>query len=377
MEGEKVIKQKCGTDGKLCPVKAFFSRKPNQVQTMIDVLISLIPIVLFAIYKYHEAAFLKIFLSVLFSVLAEVVVVFGLTAPEKSATNFSEKFKSKTRRIKPINFLAPSITGLLFALMLPASISYFVVIFGSLIATLIGKMVFGGTNNNIFNPAMFGRIFVVFAFSKLVNSGYSNIPDLQTGATAIGFFKDNDLVKTLESFSFLDSFFGYNPGVMGEVNVFAILLGLGYLLIKKAIDYKLMLSVLVPIALFTLLVGVNKYGFTNDLGNYFLLYFLNGGTLFMITYIVTDPVTMPKNLGAKFIAGLVVALVAVIIRTYGGNIDTNLGIKMSQGLGFAVLFGNMVSPLLDRPKWLKKISWQFLIAYFIPLLGFSLIFALA
>ena len=83
MEGEKVTKQQCGTDGKLCPFKAFFSRKPNQVQTMIDVLISLIPVVLFAVFKYHEVAFLKIFLSVLVSVLAEVVVVFGLTAPEK------------------------------------------------------------------------------------------------------------------------------------------------------------------------------------------------------------------------------------------------------------------------------------------------------
>lgn len=146
-----------------------YIRKQTSVKRMmIDVLIALIPVVVFATYRFGLTFISKAIVASVIAVLVEAVA-FGLMR------NSGPKFKSRLKGFTINNIVPPIITALIFVLTLPDQIPFAVVVVGILFAMIIGKMIFGGLGRNIFNPAGIGRAFVALAFAGLFAGTYSGV----------------------------------------------------------------------------------------------------------------------------------------------------------------------------------------------------------
>lgn len=348
------------------PKKAKKPSKPQDVskkgvlsnRLLIDVLIALIPVTIFALYRFGGHALLRLVLGVGISILAEVLIFPISQRASRRAETKWDSFKSRYKKFGASNILGAAVTGLIFTLMLPARINIYVLIMGVLFATIIGKAVFGGNENNIANPAMVGRIFVVLAFASFFkNAAYPGI-DVIAGATPLAYVRQDGISLSNDvkvRYPILDLFLGNVPGAMGEVSILAILAGAIYLIIRKAADYRTMLGIIIPSAIFLLLVGAAR--FPGEAFTYMIYQLFAGGLFFAAVFVATDPVTSPTSGLGKLLYGLLIASFAVTIRAISLT-------GAMEGIGFAILFGNFITPLIDRFEALrKKFSWQFATTY--------------
>ncbi|MFA5422196.1 MAG: RnfABCDGE type electron transport complex subunit D [Bacilli bacterium] len=238
------------------------------------------------------------------------------------------------------------VTALIFALSLPIGTPYYVIIIGSLFATLIVKYAFGGFGANIFNPAVFGRIFVTFAFGSQLKAFIGTVPGNVSSLTDVG-------VTVTASFSSLgvkwisDSLAALNvtmgqlwlgnySGAIGETFTGLILLLGLYMIVRKICNWRPMVAYLLTVTLTALVValiaGLNP-------GTYILLHLAMGGLMFGAVFMITDPVTSPTSMFGKVLIGVIAGLMTVLIRIQGGY---------PEGVSFAIAIANLVSPLIDR-----------------------------
>jgi electron transport complex protein RnfD len=335
-------------------------RKDNLMGMMIDVLIALAPVVIFAIVKYTWHAVVVELLSVFTMCLAEFVFVLIKNWGPKDGQkhSFKEKFSTAIKGYGINNFLVPCVSAVIFAMLMPAQETnpsgfiYFVVVIGALFGMIIGKLVFGGTGQNIFNPAAVGFIFTKICFSSKFTGGYfANVIDVQTGSTLL-----SSTSAGATNLSPLELLLGQTPGTFGEVCKIAILVGLVYLLVRHAADWRVVSSFFGTFIVLTAISGL-VYMIRDSSVNfltYFLTHLLSGGVLFGGTYMITDPVTMPITRPSRVIYGMVVAVSVVFIRLFG---------SYAEGMGFSILIGNMFAPVLDHYKWsTNKYTWKNLLA---------------
>jgi electron transport complex protein RnfD len=223
-------------------------RKDNLKGMMLDVIIALSPVLVFALVKYTWHAVLNIVLSVLVMCLAEFVFVLIKNWGPKDGQKhpFKEKFLTAVKGYGINNFLVPCVSALIFAMLMPAQETnpagfiYFVVVIGALFGMIFGKLVFGGTGTNIFNPAAVGFIFTKICFSSKFTTYYANSLEsttVTTGGTLLSSASAN-----ATSLSPLELLLGETPGAMGEVCKIAILVGLAYLLIRHVADWRVVSS---------------------------------------------------------------------------------------------------------------------------------------
>jgi electron transport complex protein RnfD len=309
-------------------------RKDTLRGMMIDVIIALAPVLIFAYAVYTWDAVRNVFVSILLMCGAEFFFV--LIRDKGSLKNYTLN-----------NFLVPLVSALIYALISPAKtdnigITWVSLISGALFGIIIGKLVFGGTGQNIFNPAAVGMVFSKLCFGQhyiYQNTWYS---DVEAGGTSL----------SGGSYSFLDLFLGKCPGTIGEVCKLAILLGLAYLLIRKAADWRIVVSYLGTFAFLMLFAGIiyQAGGKTENAGSYLLSQLLSGGLLFGATYMATEPVTSPMGRPGRLIYGVILGSVNVMIRLFG---------SYPEGTVFSILIGNMLSPVIDYYKWASnKYSWK-------------------
>lgn len=218
------------------------------------------------------------------------------------------------------------LTGLLLALNLPSNLPVWTVLIGCIAAIGIGKMAFGGLGCNIFNPALVGRVFLLLSFPMLMTSwpvpGQTwSYLDAITGPTVLG-GAETSLSLELA---------GQTGGSLGEVGGFALIFGFVWLLIRRVITWHIPVAILATVALMALLLGIDPA--TELLAGGLLL-----GAIFMATDYVTSPMT-PKGM---IIYGVLIGLITVVIRHWGAY---------PEGVSFAILLGNAVTPLLNR--WCK------------------------
>ncbi|MFO7671430.1 MAG: RnfABCDGE type electron transport complex subunit D [Bacteroidales bacterium] len=237
------------------------------------------------------------------------------------------------------------LTGLLLAFCLPANLPVWIVIIGAGVAVGIGKMTFGGLGNNIFNPALVGRVFLFVSFPVAMTSWpqpgqWMKYTDALTGATPLGIIKEGLATKTIgeimpEVPSFLNLFLGNSMGSAGEVAAFALLIGMIYLLIKKIITWHIPLSILGTVFIFTgILWLANPDRFANP-----LFHLLTGGLMLGAIYMATDYVTSPMTKKGMLIYGIGIGIVTVLIRVFGAY---------PEGVQFAILIFNGFTPLLNK-----------------------------
>lgn len=326
-----------------------------------DVLIALAPTLIMAIVVYGWAAVRNLAISVAIMSLSEfvyVLIVNRIPYDGKKHT-FKEQWKAGIGKYTINNFLAPCLSGVIFALIMPAASNpaytiYIALIVGSLAGIILGKLVFGGTGSNIFNPAALGMVFAKICFgSKYVYETNFYVTNIATGgtplsdaaaATAPGVSPLIGHFSAINDYSVLDMILGRIPGVIGEGFKIAILLGMIYLLIRKAADFRVLVSyfggyfflmALAGIVVINKLPSVNYFQFLG-----FSMF--TGGLMFGGVFMLTDPVTMPISSPGRVIYGLTAASITAIIRLFGA---------LPEGVVFAILLSNMMAPVIDYSAW--------------------------
>jgi electron transport complex protein RnfD len=350
------------TDVKLVRSQSpFITKKWDSRRIMLDVLIALIPVVVFTIYRWGFASFCRMFTSVLVAMLTEFLIFPLSQKPDRKAEGKWQRLVSRYKDFNSLNLLTSALTGLIFVLTLPAGISFYVIVMGAIFGIAIGKMVFGGTGHNVFNPAAVGRVFVSLAFGSFFVGAYPSL-DVVAGTTPLTYIRQESFAKVLESYEMWELFVGCVPGPMGEISKVAILLGAVYLIIRKAADWKIMLAVVVPSFIFALIAGL---GLNVNAFQFALFHLLSGGLLFGAVFMATDPVSSPLHTTTKLLYGLIIAIVTMLNRFFG---------SMPEGVVFGILFANMFVPLFDRIKIFKnRFNWQFLVTYGVSMIVMILI----
>lgn len=319
---------------------------------MTDVIIALLPVVIFAVYRFGLDALLRILVSVFVMVLGEAIA-FGFMHPSNKSKDRLSRIKSKYQNYTVNNFIIPALSGMIYGLIIPSQLPYYAVIIGALFAIFIVKMVFGGTGKNIFNIAAGGRVFIGLALTLMFTGTYVET-DFIAGATALSTFRDGmGFPFVLESYSLLDLFIGNIPGSIGEVSSLAIIIGGVYLVIRRSADYRLVLGSIIPFMVMMFVAGLVMY--PDHAFDFMLFHLFSGGILFGAVYMITDPVTAPVTAPGRYLYALLFAFVVVMIRLFGGY---------PEGVAFAILIVNITTSLIDYPSWTTHtFSKQYYIGY--------------
>lgn len=242
------------------------------------------------------------------------------------------------------------ITGMLLALTLPPGFPLWMAFLGGVVSIGMGKTIWGGLGQNVFNPALLGRAFLQAAFPTAITTWEA--PDgryLAARGTnlALPFFQGHpvDAVTTATPLSRMkfdhavtpltDLLLGNTSGSLGETcGALLLLIGL-YLILRKIINWRIPVAILLSVgALSTLLYFLDPGRYPSPL---FML--LAGGLLLGAVYMATDLVTSPLTPKGIWIYGLGIGALVVLIRIWGG---------LPEGVMYAILLMNAVTPLINR-----------------------------
>lgn len=239
-----------------------------------------------------------------------------------------------------------ALTGLLLAFCLPANLPIYMVVTGALVSIGIAKITFGGLGNNIFNPALIGRVFLFISFPAAMTrypepGQWWKYLDATTGATPLGTMSESlaNQMKVGEIMaempSNLDMFLGNMTGSSGEVAAFALLLGFFYMLWKKIITWHIPVTILATVFVFTLalqLTDPDKFPSP-------VFHLLTGGLMLGAIFMATDYVTSPMAVTGMIIYGAGIGIITVLIRSFGAY---------PEGVQFAILLMNGFTPLINK-----------------------------
>ena len=297
---------------------------------MRDVVIALLPAVLVSVLFYGWSELLVLGVSVASCVLLEFL---------------STKYLLKGACT--IGDWSAVITGVLLALNLPATTPWWVVFIGAVVAIGVAKMTFGGLGQNLFNPAIVGRVFLLISFPTYMTDwtkpqGFicNALADGYTGATPLGIAKEGG-VAAVEGLDYMDMLFFNIGGSAGELSAIALLIGFAYLLIRRVIRPYITLSILATVAVFSgIFWAINPAEYTDPLFN-----LLTGGLLLGSIFMATDYVTSPMSNWGGVIFGVGIGLITMLIRYFGAY---------PEGVSFAILIMNSVVPLINKWCHAKK-----------------------
>lgn len=297
---------------------------------MYGVVIAMIPTVLFSIYFFGVDAIRVFLLAIVASLFFEWAI---------------QKYLIKGPLT--INDGSALITAILLALNLPSNLPGWMVIIGALVAIGMAKMSFGGLGKNIFNPALVARVFLLVSFPVQMTSWPKPSPitkglaDVITGATPLGILKEGlDNGKTISELApdlptYTQGLMGEMGGSMGEVSALALIIGGIYMLWKKIITWHIPVSMLLTVAIFSVIFwGIDPEHYVDP-----LFHMLTGGMLLGAIFMATDMVTSPMTKGGQLIFGFGVGLLTILIRMWGAY---------PEGVSFAILLMNATVPLINR-----------------------------
>ncbi|RKY41216.1 MAG: electron transporter RnfD [Candidatus Makaraimicrobium thalassicum] len=280
---------------------------------MKGVIKALIPAVAASLYFFRWRAFLLILTTVSACVLTEYLL---------------QRLRGRQVRIGDFSAV---VTGLLLALVLPPSIPLWMSFFGGVFAITLGKEIFGGLGHNIFNPALLARAFLMAAFPVALTTWTNPVAlDTVTTATPLGMAQFDHVITP-----YVSLFFGNVGGSLGETSALALLLGLGYLLYYKIIDYRIPVAYVGTVIFFSAVTHAIAPGRFSPP----LFHVLAGGLLLGAVFMATDPATSPVTGLGRWIFGAGCGLITMTIRLWGG---------LPEGVMYSILLMNAVTPLINR-----------------------------
>ena len=288
--------------------------KNSTSNIMFDVIVALFPALLVGIYVFGPRALIVTCVCVATCILSEFVI------------------RKLMKRSNTVSDFSAIVTGVLLAFNLPPQIPLWVAALGSAFAIIVVKQLFGGIGQNFANPAIAARIFLVVSFGTYMTTwtapfAYHYGLDATAGATPL-----TDLAGTKT----LDLFLGNVGGCIGEVSALALLIGGIYLVIRHVINPFVPLTFIGTVFVFTWILGEDP-----------LKQILAGGLMLGAIFMATDYATTPATLKGKIIFAFGCGVITTLIRVFG---------SYPEGVSFAILLMNLVTPLIDRVTATKPVG---------------------
>lgn len=311
---------------------------------MYSVIIALLPALIGAVYFFGVRALWLTLIAVVAAVVTEALL---------------QKLMGRPVMITDGSAI---ITGILLAFNLPGGVPLWMPVVGSVFAIAIGKMVFGGLGYNPLNPALLGRAFLLASWPAHMTTDWTPTMtgtmtgfDTVTMATPLNVLKEanrvlTDPASTVEkvaqakeaiehlSTAYGNLFWGNVSGCIGETSVILLLLGAGYLLYKKFIDWRIPLPYIATVVFLAWVLGGNQGFFSGDP----LFHVWAGGLILGAFFMATDMVTTPITVRGRYVFGIGCGVVTIVIRLWGGY---------PEGVSYSILLMNALTPLIDR--WTK------------------------
>ena len=314
--------------------------KENTRNLMREVIIALLPAVAVSIYYFGFSAIKLVLVGVISCMLVEFLIQKFLLKGKCTICDYSA-----------------ALTGVLLALNLPPNSPWWLMVIGAIVAIGVAKMTFGGLGQNLFNPALVGRVFLLVSFPVLMTdwtapaSFFGASLDAASGATPLALVKEavaagtpvSEIFAQNPSLSYSQLLFA-RVGSAGEVSAIALLLGFVYLLVRRVIKPHITLSIWATVFVFSGILWLcNPDQFTDPIFN-----LLTGGMLLGSIFMATDYVTSPMSEKGMVIFGVGIGIITILIREFGAY---------PEGISFAILIMNATVPLINmyvKPKRFAK-----------------------
>lgn len=314
--------------------------KENTRNLMRDVIIALLPAVAVSIYYFGFSAIKLVLVGVISCMLVEFLIQKFLLKGKCTICDYSA-----------------ALTGVLLALNLPPNSPWWLMVIGAIVAIGVAKMTFGGLGQNLFNPALVGRVFLLVSFPVLMTdwtapaSFFGASLDAASGATPLALVKEavaagtpvSEIFAQNPSLSYSQLLFA-RVGSAGEISAIALLLGFVYLLVRRVIKPHITLSIWATVFVFSGILWLcNPDQFTDPIFN-----LLTGGMLLGSIFMATDYVTSPMSEKGMVIFGVGIGIITILIREFGAY---------PEGISFAILIMNATVPLINmyvKPKRFAK-----------------------
>ncbi|MBR0239918.1 MAG: RnfABCDGE type electron transport complex subunit D [Bacteroidales bacterium] len=307
--------------------------KTSTASLMRDVVLALLPAAIVSVVFYGLGEIVVLGTSIISCIVLEYLITKYLLKQDNTICDWSAV-----------------VTGILLGLNLPASTPWWVVFIGAVVAIGVAKMTFGGLGQNVFNPALAGRVFLLVSFPTYMTDW--QIPgglfgaDAVSGATPLGVIKEGllggaKLSDLTAQYSWSDMIFANIGGSAGEISAIALLAGFGYLLLRKVIRPYITLSIWATVALVSLAFSLAApEQFTGPAFN-----LLTGGMILGSCFMATDYVTSPMSIKGGIVFGVGIGFITMMIRYFG---------SYPEGMSFAILLMNAAVPLLNNWFHQKK-----------------------
>lgn len=309
----------------------FLRQDMTTPSVMVDVLLALMPATLAALWFFGLSA----------------VMVLGASIAGAVLTEWS--FASREVRRNILRDGSGLVTGLLLGLTLPPGLPMWMAFLGGAVAIGFGKIIWGGLGHNLFNPALVGRAFLLATFPTAMTTWSSargsfwsfdpsnisfpftlNAVDAVSAATPLGLMKFEQEVTPLTNL-----IIGNTSGSLGETSGLLLILGGIYLVIRRDLDWRIPVSILLAVVIFSgILDFIDPRYYPAPLFSIF-----SGGMLLGAIFMATDPVTSPSTPRGTWIFGIGIGLLVILIRVFGG---------LPEGMMYAILLMNAASPLIER-----------------------------
>lgn len=283
---------------------------------MYMVLLALLPATCIGVYLFGVPALILIVCSVATCVATEFIY---------------EKLMHKPVTIKDGSAM---VTGLLLALNLPSGAAWWMAVLGGIFAILVVKQLFGGLGQNIMNPALAARCFLMISFPARMtdfatgDSVTAKLVDTVSGATPLAEIKNGG------SWDLMSMFLGNIRGTIGETSALLLLLGGIFLVVMKIIDLRIPLTYIGTFAVFALLFG--GHGF--DL-SYLAAEICGGGLMLGAWFMATDYVTRPVTCKGQYVYAVILGILTGVFRMFGGS---------AEGVSYAIIFTNLLVPIIEK-----------------------------
>ena len=291
---------------------------------MRDVLIALIPALIGSIYFFGFRALTVTLVSV------------------AACMFFEWGYRKMMKLDSTVHDLSAAVTGVLLAFVCPVTIEYWMIVLGALFAIVLVKQLFGGIGKNFVNPALAGRAFMFswpVAMSFWVKVGFENAAkvvgsnaDAITQATPLSAMHQGTFDPALGTIGQL--FWGNVGGCIGETSAFLLLIGFGYLLVRKVISARIPVAYILTVAVLAFLFPMG-----NDRFVWMAAQVFGGGLFLGAIFMATDYVTSPLTKWGQIIFGIGCGVITIAIRYFGGY---------SEGVSYAILIMNLCVVLLDK-----------------------------
>lgn len=279
---------------------------------MLDVILALLPAWLVGVWRFGIRALIVTLICIAFSLAAEYL--------------YCVFTKSRNTVID----CSSMVTGMLLAMTLPASVPYWQATVGSVFAIIVAKMLCGGLGQNVFNPALLARAFMLLIYPVGVTRYMAGGVDGVTSATPL----HHMVMPALPQESVLDMFLGNCPGSIGEISALALLIGGAYLIYRKVISIRIPAAYLGTVAVLTLIFSKTGESFL------WMLYSLfSGGLMLGAIFMATDYTTSPVTAKGQILFGVGCGVLTVVFRYFG---------LFPEGVTYAILIMNGFVWVIDR-----------------------------